>query len=340
MKTRNLLLALTAGLTLTNCAEDVEKLAKPYLTRAQESYANKQYALAKLQIDSIKQLYPKAFETRAQAQVLLIEVELAEARASKLYTDSLLAMAQEKAATLATSLYLDKDTKYQDYGSYYAAQHRVEKNVGKSYLRPQANALLIDVELSEARTSKYYTDSLLTEFTTRATTLAAALYLDKDTKYQDYGSYYAAQHRVEKNVGKSYLRPQANEQDGAFTITAYYRGKPIGAHTLRFTAPDDSYVEMKPITEPHVMSDATGRTERTDFATTPEVAHFVAQHASIKVTLIGKDGKVQMPFSKADAKAFIQVADLSAALQSAKAQQLLQQELDRRIKFYEQRQAQ
>ena len=269
MKTRNLLLALTAGLTLTNCAEDIEKLAKPYLTRAQESYANKQYALAKLQIDSIKQLYPKAFETRAQAQVLLIEVELAEARASKLYTDSLLAMAQEKAATLA-----------------------------------------------------------------------AALYLDKDTKYQDYGSYYAAQHRVEKNVGKSYLRPQANEKDGTFTITAYYRGKPIGAHTLRFTAPDDSYVEMKPITEPHVMSDATGRTERTDFATTPEVAHFVAQHASIKVTLIGKDGKVQMPFSKADAKAFIQVADLSAALQSAKAQQLLQQELDRRIKFYEQRQAQ
>lgn len=269
MKTRNLLLALTAGLTLTNCAEDVEKLAKPYLTRAQESYANKQYALAKLQIDSIKQLYPKAFDTRTQA-----------------------------------------------------------------------NALLIDVELSEARTSKYYTDSLLTEFTTRATTLAAALYLDKDTKYQDYGSYYAAQHRVEKNVGKSYLRPQANEQDGAFTITAYYRGKPIGAHTLRFTAPDDSYVEMKPITEPHVMSDATGRTERTDFATTPEVAHFVAQHASIKVTLIGKDGKAQMPFSKADAKAFIQVADLSAALQSAKAQQLLQQELDRRIKFYEQRQGQ
>ena len=269
MKTRNLLLALTAGLTLTNCAEDIEKLAKPYLDRAQESYANSQYPLAKLQIDSIKQLYPKAFETRAQAQVLLIEVELAEARASKLYTDSLLAETQVKAETLAT-----------------------------------------------------------------------ALYLDKDAKYQDYGTYYAAQHRAEKNIGKSYLRPQASEKDGAFTITAFYRGKPIGAHTLRFTASDDSYVELQPTAEPYVMSDATGRTERTDFASTPTLGGFVAQHTDIKVTLIGKDGKAQMPFTKNDAKALTQVADFAAALQASTTLQAQQQELDRRIKFYEQRQAQ
>ena len=99
-------------------------------------------------------------------------------------------------------------------------------------------------------------------------------------------------------------------------------------------------MELKPIAEPHVMSDATGRTERTDFAATPDVAHFVAQHASIKVTLIGKDGKAQMPFSKNDAKTLIQVADLASALQSSTTLQAQQQELDRRIKFYEQRQAQ
>ena len=266
MKTRNLLLALTAGLTLTNCAEDIEKLAKPYLDRAQESYANSQYPLAKLQIDSIKQLYPKAFETRAQAQVLLIEVELAEARASKLYTDSLLAMAQEKAATLATSLYLDKDAKYQDYGTYYAALHRVEKNVGKSY-----------------------------------------------------------------------LRPQANEKDGTFTITAYYRGKPIGANTLHFSAPDGSYVELKPIAEPHVMSDATGRTERTDFAATADAAHFVASHATLTVTLIGQERKVQIPFAKTDAQTLGQVADLASALKACHELDSAQQELARRIEFYEQR---
>ena len=266
MKIRNLMLALVAGLTLTNCAEDVEKLAQPYLNRAKQSYENQQYALAKLQLDSIKLLYPKAFETRAQA-----------------------------------------------------------------------NDLLIEVELSEARTSKYYTDSLLAENTVRAASLATALYLDKDAKYQDYGTYYAAQHRTEKNVGKSYLRPQASEQNGAFTITAYYRGKPMGAHTLRFTAPDGSYVELQPTAEPYVMSDASGRTERTDFAATPDVAHFVAQHPSAKVTLIGKDGKAQISFTKNDAQALAQVANLAATLQASSVLKAQQQELARRITFYEER---
>lgn len=266
MKTRNLLLGLVAGLMLTNCAEDVEKLAQPYLQRAQQSYENKQYTLAKLQIDSLKELYPKAFETRTQAQALLIEVELAE-----------------------------------------------------------------------AHTSKYYTDSLLAESMARSSSLAAALYLDKDAQYQDYGHYYAAQHRTEKNVGRNYLRPQTSEKDGAFTITVFYRGKPLGAHTLRFTASDGSYVELQPTANPYVMSDATGRTERTDFAATPDVAHLVTQHTNIKVTVIGDNGKAQIPFAKADAQALAQVADLAAALQASTSLQAQQQELDRRIKFYEQR---
>jgi hypothetical protein len=268
MNTRDLLLALVASLTFSNCAEDVEKLAQPYLTRAQQSYETRQFALAKLQIDSIKELYPKAFEARKQAQTLLLEVELAEARTSKHYTDSVLAEAQDK-----------------------------------------------------------------------ATTLAAALYLDKDTKYQDYGTYYAAHHRTEKNVGKNYLRPQANEKDGTFTITAYYRGKPIGAHTLRFAAPDGSYAELQPVAEPYVMSDATGRTERTDFIATPDVAHLVGQYPTAKVILIGNNGKAQIPFAKAEAQALAQVADLATALQASTTLQAQQQELTRRITFYEERQA-
>ena len=264
MKIRHLFLALATGALLASCAEDVEKLAKPHLDRAFQSFANKQYALAKLQIDSIKQLYPKAFEARTQA-----------------------------------------------------------------------GALLLEVELAEAHTSLYYVDSLLDESVARATTLASTLYLDKDARYQDYGTYYVARHRAEKNVSKSYLRPQAGEQDGAFTLTAFYQGKPIGANALRFTASDGSYIELQPIAEPHVMSDATGRTERTDFAATPDLAHFVNQHASIKVALIGQTGKAQLPFAKADAQALTQVANLSAALKATTALQAQQQELMRRISFYE-----
>ena len=265
MKIRHLILALATGILLANCAEDVEKLAKPYLERAQESLANEQYALAKLQIDSIKQLYPKAFDTRTQAQALLIEVELSEARTGKLYTDSLLAMAQEKAATLSPALYFDKDERYQDIGSYYASRHRAEKNAGKSYLRPQTN------------------------------------------------------------------------ERGAFTITAFYRGKPIEPHTLRFAAPDGSYVELARMAEPYVMSDAAGRTERTDFTATAEVAHFVASHATLTATLVGNDRKAQMPFAKTDAQALTQVANLASALKACVELSTAQQELARRIGFYEQR---
>lgn len=267
MRLRNLALTLAALLAFTNCAEDVEKLAAPYLLRANHAFEQKQYALAKLQIDSIKQLYPKAFETRVQAQKLLIEVEL-----------------------------------------------------------------------DEARTGKAYTDSLLTEAQAKVEPLAAALYLDKDARYQDIGFYYASRHRAEKNANKSYLRPQTNEH-GAFTITAFYRGRATGAQALRFTAPDDSFIELKPTAEPYIMSDATGRTERTDFAATPDLAHFVTMHPTIKVTLAGSERKAQMPFAKTDAQALIQVAELASTLQAVSALQAEQQELMRRITFYEQRQA-
>lgn len=265
MKTSRFLFLLTVILTLTNCSEDVEKLAKPYLDRAQQSFGNSQYALAKLQIDSIKQLYPKAFETRAQAQALLIDIELAEASTSKHYTDSLLTVAQAKAEPLTTALYFDKDTRYQDIGRYYASRHRTEKNVGASYLRPQT------------------------------------------------------------------------DERGNFTITTFYRGRALSPHTLRFTASDGSYIDLQPTDEPYVMSDATGRTERTDFATTSEVAIFMSLQQTIKATLIGQERKAQIPFTKPDVQATIQVADLATVLQTITTLQTELQELTRRITFYEQR---
>ena len=269
MRLRTLLIALATGLTLTSCVEDVEKQAKPYLLRARQSLGNQQYALAKLQLDSIKSLYPKAFETRKQAQDLFVEIQIAEARSSKHYTDSLLVEAKERAQALSTTLYLDKDARYQDLGHYYDARHRADRHSGKSYLRPQVSELM-----------------------------------------------------------------------GVFTITSFYRGRPIEAQVLRFTATDGSYIELLPVGDPYVMSDATGKTERTDFAATADVAYFVAQHPKATVTLIGKQGKVKLPFTSSDATALTRVADLAAALQAAQSLEAQQQELARRIAFYEEKLAQ
>ena len=85
------------------------------------------------------------------------------------------------------------------------------------------------------------------------------------------------------------------------------------------------------------MSDATGRTERTDFAATPDVAHFVARHTTVKATLIGEKSKAQIPIAKADAQALTQVAELAATLQAVTSLQAQQAEHARRIAFYEEK---
>lgn len=139
MKIRNFILALAAGLSLANCADNVEQQAQPYLDRARQSFENNQYNLARLQLDSIKELYPKAFEARRKAQTLLLHVDLAETQRGRHYIDSLLTLSRTNAGTLTPRLYLDKDPKYQDVGLYYASQHRIERNVGRTFMRPQAD---------------------------------------------------------------------------------------------------------------------------------------------------------------------------------------------------------
>lgn len=121
------------------CAEDVEKLAQPYLDRAEQSLAHEQYNLAKLQLDSIKELYPTAFEARAKAQTLLLNIDLTESKCALHYLDSLLALSQTMAEPLIPQFYLDKDPAYQEVGLYYASRYRTEKNVGRTYLRPQTD---------------------------------------------------------------------------------------------------------------------------------------------------------------------------------------------------------
>ena len=54
---------------------------------------------------------------------------------------------------------------------------------------------------------------------------------------------------------------------------------------------------------------------------------------------MGNSGKAQIPFAKADAEALVQVADLAEALQATATLLAQQQELTRRIQFYEERQA-
>lgn len=265
MKLQRILLGVLLGVTMAGCTDTEKRDADALFQRATLSFETKNYSLAKLQADSIKLLYPKAFDTRAKAQDLLLHVDYAETLAGQMFTDSVLVETYERLAPLEEALYFDKDERYQEVGFYYAPRHRSEKNVGRTYMRPQV------------------------------------------------------------------------DERGGHSVVVFYRGSTLNAHTLRFTAPDATFVEVKATSEPYLMSDVTGRTERTDFVLRPigGVSPFLSMHSeqTIKVTIIGHEGTASVPFSKADAEAFLQVYELAVALNSVNELEKQQNELRRRMDF-------
>lgn len=127
---------------LLSCGEDVEKSASRFLTAAQTAFETGRYDEAKAQIDSIRVRYPKAFEARKAGIALMRQVELAEARRTYAYTDSLLAISVAHAEQLTAAgdartprFIYEKDPQYQDIGLYYAPSQSLARNAQRSYLR-------------------------------------------------------------------------------------------------------------------------------------------------------------------------------------------------------------
>ena len=124
---------------MLSACSDYDKQARPYLQRAEELLVQGQYSEAKSQIDSIRALYPKAFEARKAGIRLMQQIELKEQARTLAYLDSAY---RAKAATLDSikgNYVFEKDTAYQDIGNYFSPSQTVEKNLRRSYLRAQVS---------------------------------------------------------------------------------------------------------------------------------------------------------------------------------------------------------
>ena len=75
---KKLIIFFCGTLALTACGNGIEKKANEKLTIARAAYERGDYEEAKTQIDSIKILYPKAFEARKAGQELMLDVELSK----------------------------------------------------------------------------------------------------------------------------------------------------------------------------------------------------------------------------------------------------------------------
>ena len=135
------LLALLALAVLTGCGVGGEKEAQMRLQKAEAALQQENFSEAKLQIDSIKMLYPKAFEARKQGIKLMQQVDLKEQRKTLVYLDSMMQIKQLQLDSIKGNFVLEKDTAYQEIGNWFYPTQVVEKNVGRSFLRGQVNEL-------------------------------------------------------------------------------------------------------------------------------------------------------------------------------------------------------
>jgi len=132
---------LTFLLFLISCGENVEQKGEKRLILAQQAFQNKDYNEAKLQIDSIKILYPKAFEARRAGIKLMQEVELEEQNISLIYLDSIHQVKEEEFQACKNKFTFEKDEEYQTIGNYFWPTQTVERNLKRSYLRFQVSEL-------------------------------------------------------------------------------------------------------------------------------------------------------------------------------------------------------
>ena len=133
--------ALLALAVLTGCGDGGEKEAQMRLQKAEAALQQENFSEAKLQIDSIKMLYPKAFEARKQGIKLMQQVDLKEQRKTLVYLDSMMQIKQLQLDSIKGNFVLEKDTAYQEIGNWFYPTQVVEKNTGCTFLRGQVNEL-------------------------------------------------------------------------------------------------------------------------------------------------------------------------------------------------------
>ena len=133
--------ALLGLALLASCGDGGEKEAQIRLQKAEAALQQENFSEAKLQIDSIKVLYPKAFEARKQGIKLMQQVDLKEQGKTLVYLDSMMQVKQAQLDSMKGNFVFEKDTAYQDIGNWFYPAQVVEKSLGRTYLRGQVNEL-------------------------------------------------------------------------------------------------------------------------------------------------------------------------------------------------------
>lgn len=252
-----------AAVFFASCGESADSKAGKLLEQATTAYESGEYQNAKMLIDSIRNSYPTAFTARRGALELMRTVELAEQQRS-----------------------LD-----------------------------HCNAKL--AELSARR------DSLLLSFE-----------YEKESRYQDEGSYIIPSQANRLNVFNSLLRVRVAENGTAY-LTSLYRGKRIAHKAVKVSA-GGSYASCDKAFSSHTYRNLGINNERLDFIYGEDggIMDFIsAATGGITVELTGKEGSYSYTLRGDDAKAVAEAVKLSKLLKTIAEYKEMAFEAQRHIDF-------
>lgn len=127
-----------AGILLCSCGNQ-EKEAKARLEGAQTMFENGELFAAKNEIDSIRTLYPKEVKVLRESLGLMRRVEIKEAERTLAYCDSLMPIRINEAEELRKAFVFEKDSVYEEVGTFIWKQQTIERNINRSYIRSGVN---------------------------------------------------------------------------------------------------------------------------------------------------------------------------------------------------------
>lgn len=125
--------------------------------------------------------------------------------------------------------------------------------------------LMQEVELKEQEKSLVYLDSMLQAKQKDFDAIKGKYTFEKDAEYQNIGNYLHPSQVIEKNLHRSFLRFQVDE-NGVMSMTSIY----CGAHNIhhvavKVTAPDGSFAETPAAKDSYETTDLGEKIEKADF---------------------------------------------------------------------------
>lgn len=121
--------------------------AKNYLSEAESAFKNGNYQLAKLKVDSVKNLFPKAFDEIKSGFALMQKIRLAENERNIAFCDSMLAINESVRREMLRNFDYVRNENYEEKGVYYPKIYPLQTSLSQNGLRSgvsETGALIIE----------------------------------------------------------------------------------------------------------------------------------------------------------------------------------------------------